>query len=143
MQIHYLKMKKTTKRISNRKYPQKKCAKADCQLQFIPKDARQQYCCSQHRIDHNNDKRKLLMAEDTNLIRAIKHNYAVLIKIKNAPFYIAHKQVNLSVLEYENFDLKAFHKKEKLDNGNEVLVFYKLGLICLNIEQQIFKIINI
>lgn len=133
-------MKKQIKRISNRKYPPKKCAKSDCQLEFIPTDARQQYCCYQHRIDHNNDKRKILVAQDANLFKALKHNYNVLNKIINAPFYKKYSQVNLSVLEYENFDLKSFHKKEKLNNGNEVLIIYDLGLICLNTHAGYFKI---
>jgi hypothetical protein len=94
-------------------------------------------------VDHNNDKRKLQTREDNNLIKSIKHNYNILKKILSAKFYENTKEISLSLLKYENYNFSAFHKKEKLINGNEVLVIYDLGLTCINVKEGIFSIINI
>ena len=47
-------------RFSNRTYPPKLCKKQDCNTEFVPTDGRQVYCNAQHRIDSNNDKRKVI-----------------------------------------------------------------------------------
>jgi hypothetical protein len=70
---------KVKKRISNRTYPSKLCKKEGCYTEFIPTDGRQVYCCSQHRIDSNNDKRKIVDKFESEFIKAARNNKMVLI----------------------------------------------------------------
>jgi hypothetical protein len=64
--------KELKKRTSNRRYPIRTCKKPDCNEGFIPTDARQVYCSEQHRIDFNNDRRKLKELIDISFLKIVK-----------------------------------------------------------------------
>ena len=127
-----IKNPKVQKGFSNRIYPPRICLQ--CKEKFTPTDARQVYCCEQHRIDFNNDKTKAILKYDKVLIKGIKHNYEVLSKIKNSPFYLQNGKFNRSLLDYEGFDFSQYHKKviNKQTNA-EILICYDLGIECTNI----------
>jgi hypothetical protein len=139
-------MKKTEKkvRVSNRTYPPKLCRKPDCNLEFTPTDGRQVYCCAQHRIDSNNDKRKVIDKLESDFQKKVKHNRQVLVKIEKSGFYIKHGIVNKSLLLYEGFEFSIYHKIffEK-NSKREVLVNYDYGLMLVDSMKENFKIIKL
>jgi hypothetical protein len=100
-------------RISNRIYPAKQCLKPSCGRHFLPTDARQKYCCEQHRIDHNNDQRKLKNVDLKIFGDKIAHNQAVLQKIYNKMPEFGHRPVNVSLLKYEDFYFDIYSSREK------------------------------
>lgn len=117
------------KRTSNRRYPIRKCKKPGCQGEFIPSDARQIYCCEQHRIDFNNDRRKLKESIDTAFLKSVKKNRAILFKIASSDFYKQNSNAHLSLLEYEGYNFDIYHQiiiNETTDN--EVHICYDYGL---------------
>lgn len=117
------------KRTSNRRYPIRKCKKPDCQGEFIPSDARQIYCCEQHRVDFNNDRRKLKELIDTAFLKIVKKNRAILIKIESNDFYKKNSYVHMSLLEYEGFDFKRYHQKViNPTTKNDIHICYDYGL---------------
>ncbi len=85
--------RETKKRQSNRIYTLKKCAKPECEIEFNPTDARQIYCCRQHQIDSNNDKRKIITSHQADFDKKVKNNRKTLIKIYNNYLY-KKKQYN-------------------------------------------------
>lgn len=132
------------KRTSNRRYPIRKCKKPDCQDEFIPSDARQIYCCEQHRIDFNNDRRKLKESIDTDFLKIVKKNKLILFKIASSDFYINNSYAHLSLLEYEGYDFKIYHKKEiNPMTKNEVHICYNYGLECIEPTKRNFSIKHI
>ena len=74
-------------RVSNRRYPLLMCKKPDCRESFVPTDARQIYCCEQHRVDFNNDKRKQKEAINIFFLKKVKSNRDILRKIQSCAFY--------------------------------------------------------
>lgn len=135
---------KLKKRTSNRCYPIRKCKKPDCQDEFIPSDARQIYCCEQHRVDFNNDRRKLKESIDTDFLKNVKKNKAILFKIASSDFYINNSYAHLSLLEYEGYDFKIYHKKEINQTAkNEVYICYSYGLECIEPTRGNFSIKHI
>jgi hypothetical protein len=98
------------KRTSNRRYPIRKCKKPDCQNEFTPSDARQIYCCEQHRVDFNNDRRKLKESIDIAFFKSVKKNKAILFKIASNDFYKKNLFVHKSLLEYEGYDFNKYHQ---------------------------------
>jgi len=132
-------MPQVKKRVSNRVYPPRICLQ--CEEKFTPTDARQVYCCEQHRIDFNNDKTKAISKYDKILIKGIKNNYDVISKIITSPFYQQNGKFNRSLLDYEGFDFSQYHKKviNKQTNA-EILICYDLGIECTNIALKEFII---
>ena len=98
------------RRESNRRYPLRKCKKPDCQEYFVPSDSRQIYCCEQHRIDFNNDKRKQKEAITLLLLNKVKNNEAILKKVKISDIYKEKKGVYKKLLDYEGYDFKYYHQ---------------------------------
>lgn len=138
-----MKQKKYTlnKRVSNRRYPIRKCKKPDCQEDFVPSDSRQIYCCEQHRIDFNNDKRKLKDAITIIFLNKIKNNEAILKKIEKSEHYKKINGVHKPLLDYEEYDFKYYHEiiiNEK--TGNEAHVCFGYSIELVHPEKQFFVI---
>lgn len=133
--------KKQHKRISNRTYPSKLCKKEECKTEFIPTDSRQVYCCSQHRIDSNNDKRKVIDKFESEFTKKAKKNRFVLIKISASDYYKKRDYVEKGLLLYEGYEFPIYHSKE-LEHGTnrDILVCYEYGLILIDASKEIYKI---
>jgi hypothetical protein len=132
------------RRISNRTYPPRYCVKPDCNNEFIPNDARQKYCCEQHRIDANNDKRKIINEIEAGFNRQVKYNKLVMIKIEKSDFYKKSGKVSKSLLLYEGFDFSYFHKQQ-IDSeiNREIIICYDYGLILIDSKNDNYKIVKI
>ena len=137
-----LKKNSIAKRYSNRTYPPKLCKKQDCNLTFIPTDGRQVYCNAQHRIDSNNDKRKVIDKIENDFISRAKSNEKILIKIIGSPFYIKNGFTHSIFLEHEGYDFETFHFIEYEEETNREIQFcYKHGIYLIDAEKKYFKII--
>ncbi len=138
-----MKKEEIRKRISNRVYPPKKCAKPDCEIEFIPTDARQIYCCRQHQIDSNNDKRKIITSYEVDFAKKVKHNKSILIKILNSPPYKKDGYIHVSILEYEGYSFHTYHSTMKENkSGREVKFSYEYGIMLIDFEKQFYKILK-
>jgi hypothetical protein len=134
--------KKNKRRISNRTYPSRNCIKPDCNMAFIPNDARKKYCSEQHRIDTNNDKRKVIDKIESNFTTRAKSNEKILIKIVDSPYYIKNGFTHFIFLEHEGYDFETFHFIEYDEDTNREIQFcYKHGIILIDTEKKHFKII--
>lgn len=103
-------MKKIIKRISNRIYKERICPQ--CGEPFIPIDARQIFCCEQHRIDFHNDQRKIKNAPLKKLTARILKNDTILKKI----FTLVEEKkaaniINKTLLEYEHYDFEIYYER--------------------------------
>jgi hypothetical protein len=85
------------KRYSNRVYPPKICSKQGCNEEFIPTDARQIYCCRQHQIDSNNDKRKIVDSFESIFNKAARSNKQILFQVFNSHQYV---KMGMFMLQY-------------------------------------------
>jgi len=134
--------KKQLKRISNRTYPSKLCKKEGCSKEFIPTDGRQVYCCSQHRIDSNNDKRKLVDKFESEFNKAARNNKWILIKISENRSYLNSKNVTASFLDFLGYDHSIHHRivvDEK--TKREIKFCFNYGLTPVDSEKKLFKIV--
>lgn len=132
------------RRISNRTYPPRYCVKPDCNNEFIPNDARQKYCCEQHRIDSNNDKRRIINEIEVSFTKQAKHNKQVMIKIEKSDFYRKSGVVNKSLLLYEGFDFSCFHRKQiDSDINREIIICYNYGLVLIDSKKDNYKILKL
>jgi len=105
-------------RFSNRTYPPKLCRKQECYMEFIPTDGRQVYCSAQHRIDSNNDKRKVVEKIESDFTNRAKSNEKILIKIVDSPYYIKNGFTHFIFLEHEGYDFGTFHFIEYYEYSN-------------------------
>ncbi len=94
------------KRNSKRIYPTKKC-RQDSKL-FTPTDARQVYCCPQHRIDFNNDQRKIREAPVRSIADKLKKNEQVLIRATEALSRLGQRIISLDMLFYDGYEIDVF-----------------------------------
>jgi hypothetical protein len=110
-------------------------------LEFIPTDARQIYCSGQHRIDNNNDKRKIVDSIEKDFNKTAKNNRRILIKIVNCEEYKSYGFIQYSILKYEGYDFGVFHnaKIEKKTN-REVKFCYGYGILLIDSEKRNYKI---
>jgi hypothetical protein len=130
------------KRVSKRTYPSKICQKPNCNIEFIPTDARQVYCNAQHRIDSNNDKRKEIDSIERDFNKTARNNKYILKKVSESLFYIKNGKVNASLLEYEGYDHTVYHRICKDDKTKREIKFcFNYGLTLSESDQQFFKII--
>ena len=139
-------IKKNTirQRVSNRTYPPKLCKKPDCNLEFIPTDARQVYCNAQHRIDSNNDKRKVIDEFESDFKKKARNNKLVLIKIEKSGNYIKSGVANKSLLEYEGYDFSTYHRKKiETNTRREIQICYDYGLILIDALNENYKIVKL
>ena len=131
-------------RHSNRVYPPKFCQKPECNLEFIPTDSRQIYCSKQHQIDTNNDKRNIVDSIDKNFTKTAKNNKQILIKIDSSEEYKTLGYITGSILKYEGYVHDVFHSiKWESETNREVKFCYEYGLMLLDSEKNIYKIIKI
>ncbi|MGL2963845.1 hypothetical protein ACSVH2_08525 [Flavobacterium sp. RSB2_4_14] len=132
-----MKNRKVIKRVSNRRYPIRYCKKQDCNEAFIPTDARQIYCCEQHRIDYNNDKRKIVDKIESDFTKKAKNNKSILIKILNSKEYIRDGVINISILQYEGYDFGIFHSiKIEEKTKKEMKFCYEYGVLLKDSENK-------
>ncbi len=126
--------KKTKKqRFSNRTYPPKLCKKLDCNMEFVPTDGRQVYCNAQHRIDNNNDKRKIIDEIESDFKKKAKKNKQIMIKIKGSVNYIKSGVANKTLLIYEGFEFPIYHRKQiDTETNREIQICYDYGLILID-----------
>ncbi len=131
------------KRYSNRVYPPKVCSKQSCDEEFVPTDARQIYCCRQHQIDANNDRRKQIDSFELNFNKGAKNNRKILFQVINSEEYRANGYVHSAVLKYLNYDFDNFHSIYIDEfSGVEVKFCFEYGLYLFDVEKQLFKIVN-
>lgn len=138
--------KKEVKRTrhSNRVYPPKLCQKPDCDLEFIPTDARQIYCSKQHQIDSNNDKRKIVDSIEKDFTKAAKNNKRINMKIYNCEAYKRRGYIEGFILSYEGFDFDIFHTIQlEGETKREIKFCYDYGLVRLDSDKNIYKIIKL
>ena len=114
---------KLRKRISNRRYPPKACKKPDCRDNFTPRDAKQKFCCEQHRIDYNNDLRKERNKELNEYNNKLLKNQAILKKMYERNQQLPYLSITYSLLEYEDFDFDCNSKEEVHINAKEIIVW--------------------
>ncbi|MEY2738096.1 MAG: hypothetical protein RL259_5 [Bacteroidota bacterium] len=133
---------KVQKRISNRTYPSKLCKKEGCYTEFIPTDGRQVYCCSQHRIDSNNDKRKIVDKFESEFIKAARNNKKVLILLHEKESYLNSGIVSASLLELFDYD-HSIHHRIVVDEATkrEIKFCFNYGLTPVDSEKKLFKIV--
>ena len=131
-------MKKIIKRLSKRTYPAIECLQ--CRSSFIPTDARQKFCCEQHRIDFHNDQRKIKEAPFKKLNARVLKNEAILGKIflrfdENNPVKSFHK----TLLNYEGYDFEINHERGiSPSTNNEIEWFFYYGLEVADRQKQTF-----
>lgn len=128
------------KRNSKRRYPEKICKQ--CNLSYIPKDARQVFCSPQHRIDYNNDKRKVDDKPYKELKLIIKRNFSILQSIFNSTYYQKHNAVHESLLLQQEFQFNHFNQTHISSlSGNKILFTFDFGLEFIGDENnKIYKI---
>ncbi len=131
-------MKKLYPGRSNRFYPKKKCK--HCMDDFIPSDAREKYCCVQHRIDYNNDLRRLNNAPLENITQGLKKNEAIL--KKGYLFMQEHKNdaIAIDFLQYDGYDFDMPYKSSKSKTGNKIEWQLSYGLEGIDKGNKLFKI---
>lgn len=128
-------------RVSNRTYPPIFCKKPDCNLEFIPTDGRHKYCHSQHRIDFNNDKRKVVDKFESEFKKKIKKNKIILKKIHESDHYKEQGVAPIVLLIYEGYEFSIYHTKEQeKDTNREILVCYEYGLMLVDGSKELYKI---
>ena len=128
-----IKKKISRQRFSNRTYPPKLCKKPDCKMEFVPTDGRQVYCNAQHRIDSNNDKRKVIDKIENDFNKKAKKNKQIMIKIKGSVNYIKSGVTNKTLLLYEGFEFPIYHRKQiDSETNREIQICYDYGLILID-----------
>ncbi len=128
------------KRISNRRYKESMCKQ--CNHPYIPTDARQLFCSPQHRIDYNNDKRKIEDKPYREFTEIHKKNYNILKVIFNSDNYKKHQVVHETLLTQLGFILEHYHEIEiSTLIGNKILFTCDYGLEFIGDENnKIYKI---
>ena len=130
-------------RVSNRTYPPKLCKKQNCNMEFVPTDGRQAYCNAQHRIDSNNDKRKIVDKFESYFNKKARNNNRILIKIINSKSFISSGRVSLSLLEYEGYDPSIYHISRMHEKTQREIKFcFKYGLALSESDKNYFNIIH-
>lgn len=131
-------------RFSNRIYPPKLCKKQDCNTEFVPTDGRQVYCNAQHRIDSNNDKRKIVDKFESDFKKKARNNKLVLKKIKESAYYIELEVANKPLLKYEGYDFSIYHRKQiETNTRREIQICYDYGLILIDALNENYKIVKL
>jgi hypothetical protein len=129
-------------RFSNRTYPPKLCKKQDCNTEFVPTDGRQVYCNAQHRIDNNNDKRKVIDKIESDFNKTARKNERILIKISKSLTFQMTGKVHASLLEYEGYDHSIYHRNQiDKKSKREIKFCFNYGLTLTESDQHFFNII--
>jgi hypothetical protein len=136
------KINQINRRVSNRRYPIRKCLKPDCNEDFIPTDSRQIYCCQQHRIDFNNDKRKQKEVVAIFFLKNVNSNRDILKKIKASDYYQKNGHASKFLLDYEGYNFNTYHSiiiNKKTGREVQVCFDYTLELIDPKAEKFLIK----
>ncbi len=94
---------------------------------FNPSDARQVYCCEQHRIDNNNDNRKLKYENAIAVSRIFSKNEEVLRTFYNNPKFNRESAVQKNFLEILGYDFSRF-TEVKINQQTKGLVHWNFLL---------------
>ena len=131
-------MKTLIKRLSNRVYPSKECPQ--CSQSFEPTDARQKFCCEQHRIDYHNDQRKIKEAPFKKVTGRIKKNEQILGKIfVRFDGMNSVVPVSKSLLDYEEYDFQINHERSiNPATNSEIEWFFYYGLEVADRQKHTF-----
>lgn len=130
-------------RPSKRVYPAKKCKKPDCDIIFNPTNKRQEYCTTQHRIDHNNDLRALKEAPLKQLASKLTHNLEVLKKIHISLAFNNQNSFSIQLLQYELYNFGTYTDRSVNEGtGNEIEWVYNYGIEGKDINSKTFIIHN-
>ena len=129
------------KRVSHRVYPDIKCLKTDCPIVFPPSSKKQKYCCTQHRIDQNNDNRDIKAEPQIIIMKIHARNREILKKIFEACERVKNPIFNRSLLEYEGFNDK-YSTTETInkETGETIRWSPDYGLECYNRKLETFII---
>jgi hypothetical protein len=130
-----------TQRISKRTYPPRKCV--HCGDSYIPHDYRQLYCCEQHRIDANNDKRReenhTRFINEKKLRRIEKTLETLALRMKSWKI----KTITIRDLLLAGIDRIDILVEQAQSDTNELIHwFYDFGIQAVNKEATEFKIIK-
>ncbi len=117
-------MQTVNRRISKRVYPPKECLQ--CKLSFKPSDARQIFCSAQHRIDYNNDQRKIKTAPLDLLNKVLVKNERILTKAFDSLALLQEQSLGIDILKYEGFDFYVYSSMEIL-KSNQKRIYWNLG----------------
>ncbi len=135
--------KETPPRVSNRRYAVKNCQKSDCNAEFIPTDSRHKYCCRQHRIDYQNDKRKEEVKIHNDFANKVKKNKAILAKIFNSNEYQKWNRIHVDVLKYEDYDFRVYHNTMIQEfTKRELKICFDHAIMLIDSEKQFYQILN-
>lgn len=129
------------RRQSNRVYHPRKCKKPECGKIFTPTDKRQEYCVSQHRIDHNNDLRAVKDQPLKLLGKKLAYNLAVLKKIQLSLEANNQTTFSIQLLQYELYNFGFYSDKSINKNtGNEIEWNYDYGIEVKEADKKTFII---
>lgn len=129
------------KRVSKRRYPARNCKQ--CRQAFTPTDRRQVYCCSQCRVDFNNDKRSEQEAPLLAFKKKLAHNEKCLIKAKKTLEKNNRDYISLDFLLYDGFEIDVYSERGvNQTTGNTVLWSLQHGLEGVDKNRNLYKIIK-
>lgn len=99
------------------------------------------YCNAQHRIDSNNDKRKVIDELESEFNKKAKNNKQILKKNEESVYYIKNGYTHLIFLEHENYDCSSFHRVVYNEEyKREINYCYEYGIMMLDTEKKQFLI---
>ena len=126
---------------SKRQYPPRVCLNPACQIKFIPHDRRQLYCCTQRRINANNDRRYLDNNSRFLDERQARINNKILDVVWKKLNNKKRKLVSREILEWSGFKFESplVIKKNSGTNQN-ILWVYDYGLELADQSGNLFEI---
>ena len=111
-------------RVSNRKYPKRKCENPSCAILYVPHDKRQTYCEEQCRINWNNDKRSLENNTKFAAEKQLRTNNKILNQIWGKLKQEKQKLVNSSLLKWEKFVFESQTCIQNNSKTNRPIIWY-------------------
>src|SRR5689334_3971739 len=129
------------RRISNRRYPERKCKNPACTSKFEPHDRRQEYCEPQCRVNANNDKRFLANNTRFKDEKQARLNNKILESIWKKLNDQKQKLVERSILEWEKFKFDSqvlINRNSK--SGMNILWYYDFGIELVDKSRNLFEI---
>lgn len=129
------------RRLSNRRYPERKCKNPACGISFEPHDRRQKYCETQCRINANNDRRFMANNSRFSDEKQVRLNNKILESIWRRLVNQKQKLVEKSILEWEKFKFDSqvlINRNSK--SGRNILWYYDYGLELVDQARHLFEI---
>ncbi len=130
-----------SRRISNRRYPARKCKNPACKEGFVPHDRRQEYCEPQCRINANNDRRFEANKTRFSDEKQVRLNNRILEALWKKMQGQKQKLIHKSILEWEKFrfDSQAMIVKNTI-TGNSILWYYDYGLELTDQTRKLYEL---